>query len=329
MRCPGALGDQSQPDCRAGTHTGFRRGRGGAARSTPRRLTDSALARRWYCTLVGGFGARRCANALISVIKTRSGFGCHTPPTTSSRGTQPWNSAGPWSARSRVCTTQTLLGPRQPPARPPPASAAAALDGHDRGRQGSPSRCRCWAARLAAALTRSRPRRSLRCWPGWPPTLPRPLPRQGRPPSGRPSGSQQRRQPGCGRPGRARQGPRMPARRGRAGAGARRPPSRIGQAPPAGRAAWRVAGHGRALRRRFGSRRWGWWERASRLGRSHERWACTRRRCAAGSGRPGKGGGPPWACRSPTALTLLLLAMRAKKGLSDRPQGRLRLAGPR
>jgi translation initiation factor IF-2 len=174
------------------------------------------------------------ANALISVIETGSGSGCHTPPTASSLGR-------PWSARSRACTTPTLLSPPQPPARPPPATAAVALDGHDRGRQGSPSRCRCWAARLAAALTRSRPRRSRRCWPGLPPTLP--LPRQDRPlPSMRPSGRARRRRP---RPDRRRRAPwvlRAPARRGRAGAGhadpqaeRSRPLRRAGQ--PGG---WRV-----------------------------------------------------------------------------------------
>jgi hypothetical protein len=124
-----------------------------------------------------------CANALISVIETRSGFGCHTPLTAPaverSRGTRPGASSR-WSAGSRACPTSTRLGPRQPPARPP-ARATAALDGHDWGRQGSPTRCTCWAVRLAA-LRRSRPRRSLRCWPGLPPTRPRPLPRPGRPP---------------------------------------------------------------------------------------------------------------------------------------------------
>jgi hypothetical protein len=195
-------------------------------------------------------GARGRANALISVIETGSGSGCHTPPTASALGR-------PWSARSRACTTPTPLSPRQPPARPPPATAAVALDGYDQGRQGSPSSCRYWAARLADALTRSRPRRSLRCWPGLPPTLP--LLRQDRPlPSTRPSGRARRRRPGRDRRHRTRWVLPAPARRGRAGAGARRPPSRTLYAPPAGRAAWRVAGSGRTPRQRFGSRRWGW-----------------------------------------------------------------------
>jgi hypothetical protein len=150
-----------------------------------------------------------CANALISVIETRSGFGCHTPLTAPaverSRGTRPGASSR-WSAGSRACPTSTRLGPRQPPARPP-ARATAALDGHDWGRQGSPTRCTCWAVRLAA-LRRSRPRRSLRCWPGLPPTLP--LPRQGPPPEaiGKPVPHGTAMQPECAEPGRAQQGQR-------------------------------------------------------------------------------------------------------------------------
>ena len=238
---------------------------GGAGATPPGRY--AALAVGSSSVLHARRPGRGHANALISVIETGSGSGCHTPSTASSLGR-------PWSARSRACTTPTLLSPPQPPARPPPVTAAVALDGHDRGHQGSPSRCRCWAARLAAALTRSRPRRSRRCWPGLPPTLP--LPRQDRPlPSMRPSGRARRRRP---RPDRRRRAPwvlRAPARRGRAGAGARRPPSRTLQAPPAGRAAWRVAGSGRAPRQRFGCRRWGWWGRAGRWG-----------------GRPGAGRAP-------------------------------------
>jgi hypothetical protein len=201
-------------------------GCGGARATPPRRSAALALDRRQCCTLAG-LGARGRANALISVIETGSGSGCHTPPTASSLGR-------PWSARSRACPTPILLGPRQPPARPPPATAAAALDGHDQGRPGSPSRCRCWAARLAAASTSCRPRRSLRCWPGLPPTLP--PPRQDRP---LPSGRARRRRPGRGRRHRTRWVLPAPARRGRAGAGARRPLSRTLYAPPAGRAAWR------------------------------------------------------------------------------------------
>ena len=54
----------------------------------------------------------------------------------SSRGARPAAPAA-WASRGRACTTPTLLSPRQPPAGPPPGSAAAALDGHDRGCQGS------------------------------------------------------------------------------------------------------------------------------------------------------------------------------------------------
>lgn len=49
---------------------------------------------------------------------------------------------------------------------PPPARAVAGLDGHDWGRQGSPSTCSCWAVRLAASLRSSIPGRPLPCWPG-------------------------------------------------------------------------------------------------------------------------------------------------------------------
>jgi len=96
--------------------------------------------------------------------------------------------------------------------------------------------------------------------------------------------------------------------------GVGRHPRRTGRGPPAGRAAWRVAGRGRRIRPRCGCRRWGWWGRAGRLGRSHGRWVCTQRRNAAGSGKRGMGGGPPWACRSPTALTLPADRNKGQKG---------------
>jgi len=89
MRCPAALGTPSQPRVGPGPFLGIRRGRCGAARSTLcRRTADSTRDRRRYCAFVGGFGARGCANALISVIETRSSSGA-TLPTASSRGTRP------------------------------------------------------------------------------------------------------------------------------------------------------------------------------------------------------------------------------------------------
>ncbi len=117
---------------------------------------------------------------------------------------------------------------------------------------------------------------------GWPPPCPPPRPgRPPPPPAASLPGRARRRQPGRGRPRRARQGKRARARRqDRAGARARRHPSLMGRASAAARSVWRLAGGGRALRRRFGSRRWGWWERAGRSGRSHGRW------CAPGGGAP-------------------------------------------
>lgn len=56
-----------------------------------------------------------------------------------------------------------------------PLPVAAAVDEHDPGRPGPPSRCSWWAVRKAAALSSSRPRRSSRCSHGLPPT-PAPAP---------------------------------------------------------------------------------------------------------------------------------------------------------
>jgi len=112
---------------------------------------------------------------------------------------------------------------------PGPSPPACEPDGQGRrrgrrprpGRQGSPTRCSCWAVRPAAALRRSRPRRSLPCWRGLPPTRPPARPGPRLPPlSAGPSGRDRRCQLGRGQSRRARQGRPVPARRrGRAGAG--------------------------------------------------------------------------------------------------------------
>jgi hypothetical protein len=146
---------------------------------------------------------RRTRGRSISVIETRPGSGAILP-TASSRGSRPAASeAVDGRVRSRACTI-AILGPGHMHAGPPPARA----DGQDWGRQGSPTRCTCWGVRLAVALSRSRPRRSLRCWHGLPPTLP--LTRQGPPPeaTGKPSGRQRRCGSGRAQPHRAQQGQR-------------------------------------------------------------------------------------------------------------------------
>jgi len=184
--CPAAFGDPTQPRCWAGIHPGLR---GAAVVLHVQRHVAAVQAWHWIVVVAGrsgGLGARGRVNALISVIETRSGSAAtlSTAPAVESavelrqRLQEP--SAG---ARSRACTTPILAASHlHASPLPPPARAAAGVDGHDQDRQGSPTRCRCWAARLAAALRRSRPRRPLRCWRGLPATRPRPLPRPGRPP---------------------------------------------------------------------------------------------------------------------------------------------------
>jgi hypothetical protein len=122
---------RSQPRCRAGTILGIRGSRWGAARATSRRRSaDSALDRRRYWTLVGGSGA----DALISVIETRPGSGA-TLPTAFSRGTRPGRQQQ-WAGKEPCMHHPNPdSGPRPPARERPPASAAAAVDGHDRGRQ--------------------------------------------------------------------------------------------------------------------------------------------------------------------------------------------------
>jgi hypothetical protein len=138
------------------------------------------------------------------------GIGCDTPSAVElGRGTRPAvPTAVDGRARSRACPTPILVPSHvhASPLLPPPARAAAVVDGHDRGRHGSPTRCSCWAVRLATSLRSSRPRRSLWCWHGLPATLPRPLPQQGPqrpPPSAGRSGRVRRCQPGRGQPRRA------------------------------------------------------------------------------------------------------------------------------
>jgi hypothetical protein len=143
--------------------------RGGAARSTPPRRAASALGRRrrsWRLLGRQDAGARGRPD---SRDRDRIGIRCETPALCRPAAAPVSAVAG--RARSHVCPTR-ILGPHHLPASAPPARPAVGLDGHDRGRQGSPSRCSYWAVRLAAALTKSRPRRSLRCWPGLPPTRP-------------------------------------------------------------------------------------------------------------------------------------------------------------
>jgi hypothetical protein len=185
---PGCAGDPSQPCCLAGIICGVR---GAAVALRVQRHVAALQPRRWV-VVMSILGARRQpgvrgrADVSISVIETRPGLGVRHFLLLSSRGNAAVNSAaGPSSrgrARSCACTTP-ILGPRHLRASPP-ARVAAGLDGHDQGRQGASTRCSCWAARPAAALRRSRPRRSLRCWRGLPPTL-LSLPGPGPPPPAR------------------------------------------------------------------------------------------------------------------------------------------------
>jgi hypothetical protein len=330
---PGALGDPTQPRGRAGTHTwGFAGPAGSCTVNATSPLCGLGAGSSSVLDVVGRCGAHVDARERPDQ-RDRDMIGIRVRDTP--HRLQPSHSAG--GARSRWRAKEPCMHhPNPNPPRKPPAREPAAGEGRSRGRRprsGPPwftYEVQLLGGEAGRRLAQEQTEAIAAVRPGLPATLPRPLPRQGPTPSARPSGRARRRRPEHGRPSRAPQGQRPPARRpGRAGAGVRRHRSPTGQASPVGRAAWTVAGRGRPIRRRCGSRRWGWWGRASRSGRSHGRWACTRRRCAAGSGRPGAGGGPPWTCRSPTALTLRLLAMRAKKGFPDRPQGRLRLAGPR
>jgi hypothetical protein len=183
----------------------------------------------------------------------------HRPPVIVHSQRCQWPSTG----EQEPCMPNPDPVPRHRHASPPPTRAAAGVDGHDQGRQGSPTRCSCWAVRLAAALRRSRPRRSPRCWRGLPPSRQAPASPGRPPPSASLSGRDRRCRPEGGRAGRARQGQRAPARRpGRMAAKVGRRLSRTGLGPPASRAAWIVAGRGAPIRRRFGCRRRGWWVRA-------------------------------------------------------------------
>jgi hypothetical protein len=290
------VGDPEPATLRAGIHPGDSHGRlsRGACTAT-RRAAGSTRDRHWCWALVGG--RRPCVRERPDQRDrdTTRGWVRHFPPP-SSRGPRPTVPAaaggqGAAHAPSRSWTHATSRRVRRrsgPQPRPTATTgtgtgtARVHLRGATAGRRGRPPPCagtdrgdRC-AAGLACRPRLSRPGRRR---PVGMPVGQRPATRTGRRPA-RPSPA----------------GQRAPARRGgRVAAGACPPLSRMSLAPPAGRAAWRVAGRGRGIQPRFGSRRWGWWERAGRSGRSHGRWGCTRRRCAAGSGMPGAGGGPPWA----------------------------------
>jgi hypothetical protein len=142
---------------------------------------------------------------------------------------------------------------------------------------------------------------------------------------------------GVGRPGgrhgdagRGAAGPAGPAGQwmgarsgGRARAEVSRNPEPNAPGPSGGPGGLEVAGRGRPIRRRCGSRRWGCgggpadWEVAGG-------WASTRRRGAAGSGRPGVGGRQQRAC--PRILTLSRMRVSKDQRHGDREgAGRLKV----
>jgi hypothetical protein len=201
MRCPAALGWPKPARLSGGIHAGVVGGRSGAAGSTSLCSLGSGS---WWDRLRSRRGRTgpRGRPDRRDRDTTRGRVRHFPPPPAVVLGQRRHQSRG--RARSRACSTP-ILCPRHlhASALPPSARAAAGADGHDQGRQGSPSRCNCWAARPAAALRKSRPRQSLSCWRGLPLTRPRSLPRPGPPPAARPSGRARQCQPGHGRLSRA------------------------------------------------------------------------------------------------------------------------------
>jgi hypothetical protein len=137
MRCPAALGDPSQPGCRAGTILGIR----GAAVARHLQCHAAPQPRRWIVVVLHapcGLGARGRVNALISVIETRSESGATLPT-----AFQPWSSAvdsaGGASRRGRASKEPCMLNPNpNPPRKPAPREPAAGQRHSSRGRRARP-----------------------------------------------------------------------------------------------------------------------------------------------------------------------------------------------
>jgi hypothetical protein len=197
-RCRLRWATLSQPGCRAGIHAGVAGG--------PRwRRTFNVAVQPWHWIVVGtGCGSAAWAHG------PRGRPDRHDPDATRGRvrhslavelgrGTRPAEPAavgqqGAVHAQPDWDRAACRRACRRPGPQPP------ALGGHDRGRQGSPSRCSCWAVRLRARLA------------GHPPTPP---PQQGPrwpPPTASLAGRARRYQPDRGQPRRAQQVRRTGAR---------------------------------------------------------------------------------------------------------------------